>query len=141
MSEVEERAAPYLRQIQEKDPLARARAETKLLHQACELLIDDVLVGLEAERVHVAVTDAEIDTGIDAVAKSNHVSVPEVLQMARDQGFTDRAYRDAVRVQLLGGKLLQLQHFDATKMKAEEAFAEFQAKLRTRVYIEVRIAS
>jgi len=141
VSEVQQRAAPYVRLIQEKDALLRARAEATALHEACEALIDDVVTELEAERAHVSVTDAEVDAGIAAVAKENHITVPEVMHMAVDQGYDPRAYRQAVRIQLLAGKILQLHHVDLSTAKPEEALQKMHAALRARIYIEVRVGS
>jgi peptidyl-prolyl cis-trans isomerase SurA len=137
LSEVQERTALFLHQSTEKDPLVRARSETKVLHDTCEAMVDDVLVEAEATSLHVDATAAEVDAGIAAVAKNNGVTVPRLFEMLHEQGFDERAYRGAVRSQLLAGKLLQLRG----SAKPDEALEKLHAELRARVYVEVRIGS
>ena len=138
LSEVRHAATPAIRKIHETDPLARARAETKALRAACEELIDDRLVDEEAERMHVVVTDDEIDRAIDAVATNNGRSRAELLVLATEQGFSEHEYRDVLRAQLLRAKVTQLRK---PKMKPfEEAEAALVAELRAKVYVEDRLA-
>jgi peptidyl-prolyl cis-trans isomerase SurA len=138
LGEVREEAAPYVAALHETDPLARARQESKLLREACERMIDDLLIEDEAERLHVEVTSGEVDDAIASLAKQNGMSVPEILKAARDQGYGEPRYREAVRVQLLHGKLLQLRRPDPQKV--EEADRAFVAELREKTYVEDRLA-
>jgi peptidyl-prolyl cis-trans isomerase SurA len=137
LSEVEERAAPVLEAVVAKDPLARAQQEAKALHDACEDLVSEMLVRAEAERAHITVSAADIDTGIDSVAKTNGMTRDAILQLARDRGWNERAYRTIVAAQLYEGKLLQLRHADTSKL--DEASVKLRAELRSRVWIEVRL--
>ena len=60
-----------------------------------------------------------------------------ILQLARDRGWDERAYRTIVAAQLYEGKLLQLRHADTSKL--DEASVKLRAELRSRVWIEVRL--
>jgi len=139
LSEVQREAAPYIRGIQEKDPLARARAETKALHEACERLIDAALEADEAERVHLEVTAQEVDGALDMLAKSRATTREGLFAAAAEGGMNETAYRDGIRRELLEAKLLQLRRADLTKW--EQVRAALAAELRAKVYVEDRISS
>ena len=139
LSEVQREAAPYIRGIQEKDPLARARAETKALHDACERLIDDALVEDEAERVHLTVVADEVDRALDAIAKDRSMTREVLLATAVQYGMDEASYREVIRRQLVQGKLLQLRKPDPSKV--ERAAAALAAELRAKVYVEDRLSS
>ncbi len=138
LSEVRHAAAPAIHLIHETDPLARARAVTKALRAACETLIDDRLVEDEAERTHLVVADDEIDRAIDAVARNNGRTRPELLAVVAEQGFSERDYRAVLSAQLLRGKLTQLRRPSGKPF--EEAEAALVAELRSKVYVEDRLA-
>ena len=139
LSEVQREAAPYVRAIQEKDPRARARAETKALHEACERLIDAALEGDEAERLHVEVTAQEVDVALDMLAKSRETTREGLTAAAAEAGMNETAYRDGIRRELLEAKLLQLRHADLGKW--EQSRAALAADLRAKVYVEDRMSS
>lgn len=140
LSEVRERAAVYMiAPSGEKDPLARAKLEAKAMRTACEELIDDALVRDEAERLHVAATDDEVNHALDEVAKSNNLDRAGLIVAARDQGVTETSYREMLREQLLQGKLLVLRK--ATAENVEQAATALRAELRGRVYVEDRVAA
>jgi parvulin-like peptidyl-prolyl isomerase len=136
-SEVQERAVPDLRVLQDKDPLARARAEAKVLHDTCEALIDEMLIEREAERVHITETDAETAAALEVVAKDHAVTVPQLIELARDQGYTERTYRAVARAHLLQGKVFLFRQLDVTK--PEEGLAKLHQMLRSRAYIDLRL--
>ncbi|HEY1954693.1 MAG TPA: SurA N-terminal domain-containing protein [Polyangiaceae bacterium] len=138
MSEVRREAAPYLAQVHEKDPLARAQGETVVLRDACERLIDAALEEDEAGRLHLEATPDEVEAGIDAVAKNNGTTRDGVLALAAEHGMDAARYRDEIRRQILEGKLLQLRHPDPNKLDA--ARAALVAELRANVYVEDRLA-
>jgi len=139
LSEVEERAAPELKLIQDKDPLARARASAKVLHDACETLIDEALVEREADRVHLTETEAEVNAALESLAKDHNVSVMELFRIARDQGYTDRSFRAVARAHLLQGKLFNFRQLDVTK--PDEGLEKLHQALRARTYYEVRLGT
>lgn len=138
LSEVRRAAAPAVHLIHETDPLARARAETKALRAACETLIDDRLVEDEAERTHVVVADDEVDRAVDAVARNNGSTRAELLAAAAEQGLSERDYRAVLSAELLRAKLTQLRRPSGKPL--EEAEAALVAELRSKVYVEDRLA-
>jgi len=136
-SEVRAAAAPWLRNLAEKDPLARARGETKILRDTCERMIDDALVRDEAERLHLSVAEGEVDHAVASVAESNKVSVEQLMKVATDQGYDAETYRASLRAQLIVMKVLYLRHVDVKKI--EDAESALHAELRAKVYVEDRL--
>ena len=138
LSEVREAATPWLASVRDQDALARARAEGKVLHETCERMIDDVLVRDEAERLHVVVADDEVTRAIGQVAQTNHVSVEQLMAVAVNEGFDDKGYRASVRAQVLALRVLQQRGVDPNRY--DEALGALHAELRTKVYVEDRLA-
>jgi peptidyl-prolyl cis-trans isomerase SurA len=138
LSEVREAATPWLAVVRDQDALARARAEGKVLHETCERMIDDVLVQDEAERVHVTVPDDEVTRAIGQVAQTNRVSVEQLIAVAVNQGFDEKSYRASVRVQVMALRVLQQRGTDPAKY--DEALVTLHTELRTKVYVEDRLA-
>jgi peptidyl-prolyl cis-trans isomerase SurA len=141
LSEVRESAAPYLSEIHEKDPLARARAETRVLRETCERLIDDVLVVDEAERLHVTAASDEVDHAIDAIAKARGETTAAALAEAASQGVGETQYREMIRVQILRYRVMQLTPGIDRSKGDEAAMSALAAELREKVYVEDRMAA
>jgi peptidyl-prolyl cis-trans isomerase SurA len=138
LSEVREAATPWLAAVDDKDALARARAETKVLHDQCERMIDDVLVREEADRAHVTVSDDEVNRALAQVAQTNKVTVEQLMAVATNQGFDERSYRASVRDQVIALRLMQARGVDPKKY--DEALGALHAELRAKVYVEDRLA-
>jgi len=139
LSEVREAATPWMASVRDQDALARARAEAKVLRETCERMIDDVLVQDEAERLHLSVSDEEVARMIGQVAQANHVSVEQLIAVAVNQGFDDKSYRASMRMQVLSLRVLQLRGVDPRKY--DEALGALHTELRSKVYVEDRLAS
>jgi len=138
LGEVREAAAPELAAIHETDALARARAEAKALHDACERIIDVILIEAEAARLKIEVTPDEVERAIGAIAKEHSMTEAAVMRTAADQGYDEARYRAFLRVELLRGKILQLRRPDPAKL--DEASASLSSELRDRTYVEDRLA-
>ena len=139
LSEVREAATPWMASVRDQDALARARAEAKVLRETCERMIDDALVQDEAERLHLSVSDEEVARMIGQVAQANHVSVEQLIAVAVNQGFDDKSYRASMRMQVLSLRVLQLRGVDPRKY--DEALGALHTELRSKVYVEDRLAS
>ncbi len=138
LSEVRAAAAPWMRQVEDKDPLVRARGETKILRDTCERMIDDALVRDEAARVHVSVDEQDVDRLLASMAESNHVTLERLVAIATEQGYDTETYRASIRAQLLAVRILSARHVDAKKL--EDAATALHAELRAKVYVEDRLA-
>jgi parvulin-like peptidyl-prolyl isomerase len=138
LSEVRELATAGIVAAAKEDPLARARAEQKALRDACDALVDMWLVGQEAERYHLSITEADIDKGIASVGANNHMSVPEIMEAAQQAGFTPVRYRSWIRSQLLEYQVILRLHPDKAASIPDEA-TKLHAELRSRTWVDVRL--
>ena len=126
-SEVRARARPEL-------ALALARgaalesAAPAIEKATLERLVDERLFEQEAALAHVVVTPAQVDAAVRDKAAALGVSVPALLGLAAQQGFTEQDYRDEVRRQLLEGRVLQLRvlgRVHVTESDAHSAYGRF----------------
>jgi hypothetical protein len=92
------------------------------------------------------VSDGEIDAALSEVAKQNGLSVAQVLDEARRQGYPADEYRAQLRAQMLEMKWLAFSIARSGQPAGEAERAAWRAKererlvqaLRTKVAIEVR---
>ena len=142
LSEVQARAKPYvlLATQQEKDSLALARLTTKALHETCERMIDELLIEDEASRQRVVVDNDEVDRAIASLATQNGLTLTQLYQEARAQGYDAPAYRAEIRRQMLEQKLALHVAKVADASKIEAARKQMVADLRAHTYLEDRLA-
>ena len=151
LSELRDRAAPFLLKLdaQKLAPEARAKAEKELAGDLLQHMIDGVLVAQAAARVHVVVTEAEIDQALGLVAKDNQLTVPQLLLEAQKLGMTEAHYRDEIARQILVAKMVRLRPIprsvDVAKLDERAHLAlldrlgkEWLAELRRDTYVELR---
>jgi peptidyl-prolyl cis-trans isomerase SurA len=93
----------------ESDAATRAAAKKKTFGELVERMIDEEVERHEAERSHLGVTDDEVDSGIDQVARQAKMTKAELLAEAKKQGYSESDYRAEIRRQVLEGKLIQLR--------------------------------
>jgi len=141
LSDVRMRARVYMASQPDGDALARARQEAKAMRASCEDLIDEALVAEEAERRHLQVTEDEVSSAIDAVARTNETDRASLMKMIRERGIVERDYRAMVRARVLDGKLLALVMPKDKRDDLEAADKTMHDELRAQVYVEDRIAS
>jgi len=111
LSDMRQRARPFLMQIQQKVPpgAQQAAAESELYKHLLQKMVDDRVEQQAAEKAHLSVTTDEIDAGIRNVAKQQGLTVEQLIDEAVKTGLSPQEYRDEVRRQILEGKLLQLR--------------------------------
>ncbi len=111
LSDMRMRARPYLVQIRQRLPpgAQQAAAESDLMKQLLQKMVDERVEQQAAEKAHVSVTSDEIDNGLKNVANQQGITVERLVEEAQKTGLTAQEYRDEVRRQILEGKLLQLR--------------------------------
>jgi peptidyl-prolyl cis-trans isomerase SurA len=111
LSDMRQRARPFLLQIQQKVPpgAQQAAAESELYKHLLQKMVDDRVEQQAAEKAHLSVTTDEIDAGIRNVANQQALTVEQLVDEAVKTGLSAQEYRDEVRRQILEGKLLQLR--------------------------------
>jgi peptidyl-prolyl cis-trans isomerase SurA len=122
LSDMRQRARPFLLQIQQKMPSGaqQAAAESELYKQLIERMVDERVEQQAAERAHLSVTAEEIDSGIRNVATQQGISVDRLIEEATKTGLSRQEYRDEVRRQILEGKLLQLRVRSRVRITEED---------------------
>jgi peptidyl-prolyl cis-trans isomerase SurA len=153
LSELHARSRPFLKQIAQAHPAPgaqRAAAQSQLMSELLGRMIEEVLVAAEADRKHITVAPDEIDRALQAIAAGQNITVPELLNAARDLGMTEKEYRDELRRQLLEGKLLQIRVSERVKglselaeparaQRIEQERRQWIEELRKDSFIEVRL--
>src|SRR5262245_34730269 len=81
-SELEHRAKPYLRQALRHVPPGPqyATAESQILKEMMQKLVDEELESQAAEKAHLAVTIDEVDNAIRTVAQAQGMKMPDFLK-------------------------------------------------------------
>ena len=132
LSDMRQRARPFLLQIQQKMPggAQQAAAESELYKQLIERMVDDRIEQQAAERAHLSVTADEIDSGIKNVASQQGISVERLIDEATKTGLSRQEYRDEVRRQILEGKLLQLRVRSRVRITEEDVRATYGKLVR-----------
>ncbi|MDQ2994364.1 MAG: peptidylprolyl isomerase [Pseudomonadota bacterium] len=82
-------------------------SNTALRQQALDRLIYDTLVLQIAKRNNLTVTDAELDTAIENMAKSNHMDVDQLKFAVQNDGIKYDAFRKRIYNQMLIARVQQ----------------------------------
>ncbi len=108
LSTLRRRARPFVttmeRQVTEETQ--RLIAEAKLYRQVLERLVDEQLIARQAAKTELTVEPAEVDKGLDTVAKQNGLGRKALLREIERNGMTEAFYRAEIGRQILEGKLL-----------------------------------
>lgn len=131
LSDIRQRARPYLLQIQQRIPggAQLAAAESDMMRQLLQRMVDERVEQQAAEKAHVSVTSDEIDNGLRNVANQQGITIERLMEEAQKTGLTTQEYRDEVRRQILEGKLLQLRVRGRVRVTEDDIKAMY-AKLK-----------
>jgi peptidyl-prolyl cis-trans isomerase SurA len=127
LSELRHRARPFLFRILMTTPGAaqQASAESEMLHDLLNRIIDDRLEEQAADKARIVVTSDEIDNAIKNVAAQQRIKPSDLIAVAKTQGLTEQDYRDEIRRQLLEGKLVQLRVRGRVRVTEQDARAAY----------------
>lgn len=141
LSDLRQRARPFLRQIQAKVPpgAQQAAAESQLFRELIQKMVDEELERQAAERANVRVTSEEIQNAFRNIAAAERMTVEELFRVARTtSGLTEQEYRDEIRRQILEGKMLQLRVRGRVRITEQDVQSTFhrlvREELRMREY-------
>lgn len=147
--ELKRRAEPFQKRLADVPADKRAAAEAQLLRDLINEAIDERLIARDARALQVSITTTEIDSTLDAVAKAKSVSREKLLELVKEQGFSEAQYREQLVRQLLVGKLIRIRMFEQLKnldkdpekssKQLERAEKQYLAGLRANIFIEVRL--
>ena len=133
LSELRQRAKPFLLQVQLKVPPGpqQAAAESQVLKELIQKVIDEELEGQAAEKAKITVSAEELDAAIQNVAQAQGLTTTELVREARVRsGMTEQEYRGEIRRQILEGKMLQLRVKGRIRITEEDVKAMYDRSLR-----------
>lgn len=91
--------------IDSKSPSGKAAAD-KLMRQALDMMILDILVEQEAERLKITTTDAEVDAEIARVMQRSKLGKADFERQLKREGLSVDSLRDRIRKGSLRQKLM-----------------------------------
>lgn len=133
MSDLRQRARPFLVQIQAKVPAGaqQAAAESQVFRELIEKIVEEELQNQAAEKANIKVTSEEIDTAFRNIAGQEGTTTEELYRIARaSSGLTQQEYRDEIRRQILEGKMLQLRVKGRVRLTEQDVQATFERLVR-----------
>lgn len=127
LSELRQRARPFLIEIHTKVPTEaqRAAAESELLRQMLQRMIDDQLEAQAAAKLRIRVETEEVDKAIARLARMQELKVEDLMAEVMRSGMTAQEYRSEIRRQLLEGKLLELRVKGQVRVTEEDMRAMY----------------
>lgn len=133
LSELRERARPYLVAVQQKMPSGaqQAAAESQIFKELIEKMIDEELEAQAASKARVSVSTEEIDNAVQNIAASQGMTPTELYRNAKAaSGMTRQEYREELRRQILEGKMVQLRVRGKVRISEEDVRTQFERTVR-----------
>jgi len=137
-SEVEQKAAPFLRQIASiTDQTERAARAASLRREVLDRLIDDELIDQQAKEMKLTVSSGDIDNSIKIIQNENNLTDEQLREAVSGQGMTWSAYRKDVKSQILRYRVLQMAVGAKTQISDREVEEYYNRHMKKSDY-EVR---
>lgn len=132
LTELRARAKPFLLQIAARVPPGpqQAAAESQVLKELIEKMIDERLEAQAADKARVTVGPDEIDAALKNLAAAQGINKDELMRLAGKNGLTEQEYRDELQRQILEGKMLQLRVKGRVRITEEDVKAMYDRTLR-----------
>jgi peptidyl-prolyl cis-trans isomerase SurA len=100
-TEVVQRAAPMMGEVQTTDPKERAREWRTILRRTLDQMVDEELILEAANESKIEVTEDEVKKAIDEIKRQNKLTDSQLDQALSQQGTTLAGYRKDVRRQIM----------------------------------------
>ena len=97
-----------------------------ILREVTERIVEERLEEREADRLKVTVGADEIDHAVEQLAQGNNTSVQTLLKNAEGQGVKADELRDALRRQLLEGKLLMMRSSQMQRIDEKDLHTRYE---------------
>lgn len=133
LSELRERARPFLVQVRVKVPpgAQQAAAESQVLKELLNKMIDEELETQAAKKAGVTVKEEELNKALENIAASQGITVDALYKGATGQsGMTRQEYRDELRRQILEGKMIQLRVKGRVNLGEDDLKAMYERVVR-----------
>lgn len=129
LSEVETRARPFLAELPDGAPEAeRAAMRQRVIRETLDRMIDDSLIRHAATRLHLTVSDEDVDQFIERIARERGASVEQLYAALEHEGITRAEYRGHMETEVRRLKVLQLRvrgRINVTESDLQEAYRRF----------------
>ncbi len=111
LSELESVAMPIYKRVlsSEQDQKEKEKIVQEIRKQVLNQLIDNLLVDQEVKRLHITVTDQEVNQFISQIRRDQGLTEKQFLQYLAYQGISLKEYRKHVAEQIKRLKLIQAQ--------------------------------
>ncbi len=128
LSEVNDAGAPIFQKIMTQAPPAeRPAALAEARKTIIDKLIDKKLILQEAQKLHVQVSDQDVDKAVQEVMEQNKMTPDQLRHELAAMGMSEKQYRDQLREQILSSRLLNYE-VRARVLIPEEKVREYYDK-------------
>ena len=131
LSELERRARPFLIDIPASAPAEeRAARRQAVLREVLDRMIDDALLRQAATRLHVSVTDEDVDQFIERIARERGATVDQMYEALQHEGVSRADYRAHMETEVRRLKVLQQRvrgRISITDADLQEAYRRCRA--------------
>jgi len=129
LSDVERRARPFMSEIP-ADATGEAREQLRLrvLRETLERMIDDQLLRQAATRLHITVTDEDVEQFIERIARERGATTEQLFEALQREGVSITEYRAHMETEVRRLKVLQLRvrgRINITDPDLQEAYRRF----------------
>jgi peptidyl-prolyl cis-trans isomerase SurA len=132
LSELRRRAAPFLEQVaMESDEATRKDRIKRLYEQFLNQLVDEELIEQTSRKMGVTVSSLEVDQAIENVRTQNSLSPEQFWEAVKNQGFTEKQYREDVRKQLLRLKVTNQRVRSRVNINEDTVREEYDERVRS----------
>lgn len=122
LSEVRSRAAL----VAKTQRATLAQMTDAILREVTERIVEERLEEREAERMKITVLPDEVDHAVEQLAQGNNTSVSTLLKNAEQQGVKAEELKEALRRQLLEGKLLMLRSNQMQRIDEKDLHTRYE---------------
>ena len=110
LSEVNEAGKPIFQRIAEQAPPEQLAEALKQARQTViDKLIEKKLLVQQAKRMHISVSDEDVDRALEQIMKRNGTTMEQFRAELARMGMDEQQYRENLRDQILGSKLINYE--------------------------------
>ena len=132
LSELQERVRPMARQLDQiKDKTMRAQRLDELRRQMLDMMIDEKLIALQANKLKLTMEDKDLERAVADVMSKNNLTREELEQALAQEGKTITGYKQQIlKPQLLRLRVLNVQVRSRVSVSQDEIKALYQKNMR-----------
>jgi len=131
LSELRQRAAPFLPRLMQAPDLQRMTLMTQLYDELLTQIIDERLLEQESRKLSVSVTSADVERAIDNVKRQSGLEGAAFWDAVRAQGFEEDQYKSDLRRQLLRLKVVNQKVRSRINITEDDVRRKYDEVLRT----------